>query len=449
MSGNPKYVIFILFSTILTYFFALKIEKISDNSMRKRYLIICLILNIFFLIFFKYFNFLNTNLEFLAKKLSFNWSIPNLKYAMPLGISFYTFQTTGYLIDIYKNKSKACKNLGKYALFVTFFPLVLAGPIERSTNFLKQLDEKYSFDYERIKDGLLLVLWGLFKKVVIADRLAVLVNTVFNDVEKYKGFPLIVASIFFTFQIYCDFSSYSEIALGSARVLGYSLIKNFDTPYFSKSIGEFWRRWHISLSTWFRDYLYIPLGGNRVTKQRKYINLMIVFLVSGLWHGANWTFIIWGGLHGIYQILGYELKFLKEKILNFFKINFNSYTYRISQVVITFSLVNFAWIFFRINSLKDAKYFIKNMFKINLKFLFDGSFFKLGLDGYDLKLSLLLIIFLMIIEYLNKKENIKTKLKNEPLITRWTIYYILIFSIIIFGFYGGKYDASQFIYLQF
>lgn len=449
MSSNPKYIVFILFSTILTYFFALKIEKIENILVRKKYLILCLILNIFGLLFFKYFNFLNINLGILAEKLNFSWKIPNLKYAMPLGISFYTFQTTGYLIDVYKNKSKAEKNLGKYSLFVIFFPLVLAGPIERSTNFLKQLDKKVYFSYERIKDGLLLILWGLFKKVVIADRLAALVNTVFDNVGNYRGFPLIIASVFFTFQIYCDFSSYSDIAVGSARVLGYSLIKNFDTPYFSKSVGEFWRRWHISLSTWFRDYLYIPLGGNRVTKQRKYINLMIVFLVSGLWHGANWTFILWGALHGIFQILGSELKVLKEKIVKLFKISEESYSYKIFQVFITFFLVNFAWIFFRVNSLKDGKYFVKNMWKIDLKFLFDGSLYKLGLDKADFKLSIFLIIILVVIEYLNKKDNIKIKLKNEPLITRWGIYYILIFVIIIFGFYGGKYDASKFIYLQF
>lgn len=368
---------------------------------------------------------------------------------MLLGISFYTFQTTGYLIDVYKKKSVAEKSLGKYALFVIFFPLVLAGPIERSTNFLKQLDKKVYFDYERIKDGLLLILWGLFKKIVIADRLAALVNNVFNNVENYRGFPLIIASVFFTFQIYCDFSSYSDIAVGSARVLGYSLIRNFNTPYFSKSIGEFWRRWHISLSTWFRDYLYIPLGGNRVTKQRKYLNLMIVFLISGLWHGANWTFILWGALHGVYQILGSELKNFKDKIIKIFKIDEESYTYRVSQVFITFFLVSFAWIFFRVNSLKDGKYFIKNMLKIDFRFLLDGGIYNLGLDKKDFRLSILLIIGLIIIEYFNNRNNIKIKLKNEPLITRWAIYYILIFSIIILGFYGGKYDASQFIYLQF
>lgn len=449
MSSNPKYVIFILFSTILTYFFALKIEKIENISTRKKYLICCLIVNIFALLFFKYFNFFNVNLQLLAEKLSFNWRIPNLKYVMPLGISFYTFQTTGYLIDVYKKKSVAEKSLGKYALFVIFFPLVLAGPIERSTNFLKQLDKKVYFDYERIKDGLLLILWGLFKKIVIADRLAALVNNVFNNVENYRGFPLMIASVFFTFQIYCDFSSYSDIAVGSARVLGYSLIRNFNTPYFSKSVGEFWRRWHISLSTWFRDYLYIPLGGNRVTKQRKYLNLMIVFLVSGLWHGANWTFILWGALHGVYQILGSELKNFKDKIIKIFKINEESYTYRVFQIFITFFLVNFAWIFFRVNSLKDGKYFIKNMFKIDFNFLFNGNIYKLGLDKADFRLSILLIIGLIVIEYFNNRNNIKIKLKREPLITRWAIYYILIFSIIIFGFYGGKYDASQFIYLQF
>ena len=312
------------------------------------------------------------------------------------------------------------------------------------------MDEKeIKFDYEKIKDGLLLILWGLFKKIVIADRLAVLVNNIFDNPTQYKGIPLIIASIFFTFQIYCDFSSYSDIAIGSARILGYSLIKNFNTPYLSKNTGEFWRRWHISLSTWFRDYLYIPLGGNRVNKIKKYRNIMIVFLVSGFWHGASWTFILWGAIHGVYQIIGLESLKIREVLLRVFKVDQESYGYRIYKVLGTFLLVNFAWIFFRANNLKDLKYFIKNMFKIEWKFLFDNSIYKLGLDRADFLLSLYLIVFLLIIEFLNNKINLKEKLKKEMLIVRWSVYYILIFSIIIFGYYGGIYDASKFIYLQF
>ena len=450
MYSNYKYVIFILFTTLSTYYFALRLDKIKDENKRKINLILCIILNTSILLFFKYFNFFNNNLARVFEKFEIIWKLPNYKYLIPLGISFYTFQTLGYLLDIYNRKRVAERNLGKYALFVTFFPIVLSGPIERSTNFLKQLDEKeIKFDYEKIKDGLLLILWGLFKKIVIADRLAVLVNNIFDNPTQYKGIPLIITSIFFTFQIYCDFSSYSDIAIGSARILGYSLIKNFNTPYFSKNIGEFWRRWHISLSTWFRDYLYIPLGGNRVNKIKKYRNIMIVFLVSGFWHGASWTFILWGAIHGVYQIIGLESLKIREVLLRVFKVDQESFGYRIYKVLGTFLLVNFAWIFFRANNLKDLKYFIKNMFKIEWKFLFDNSIYKLGLDRADFLLSLYLIVFLLIIEFLNNKINLKEKLKKEMLIVRWSVYYILIFSIIIFGYYGGIYDASKFIYLQF
>ena len=450
MYSNYKYVIFILFTTLSTYYFAIRLDKIKDENKRKINLILCIGLNASILLFFKYFNFFNNNLARVFEKVEIIWKLPNYKYLIPLGISFYTFQTLGYLVDIYNRKRVAERNLGKYALFVTFFPIVLSGPIERSTNFLKQLDEKeIKFDYEKIKDGLLLILWGLFKKIVIADRLAVLVNNIFDNPTQYKGIPLIIASIFFTFQIYCDFSSYSDIAIGSARILGYSLIKNFNTPYLSKNTGEFWRRWHISLSTWFRDYLYIPLGGNRVNKIKKYRNIMIVFLVSGFWHGASWTFILWGAIHGVYQIIGLESLKIREVLLRVFKVDQESYGYRIYKVLGTFLLVNFAWIFFRANNLKDLKYFIKNMFKIEWKFLFDNSIYKLGLDRADFLLSLYLIVFLLIIEFLNNKINLKEKLKKEMLIVRWSVYYILIFSIIIFGYYGGIYDASKFIYLQF
>ncbi|MGL6168515.1 MAG: MBOAT family O-acyltransferase, partial [Fusobacteriaceae bacterium] len=308
MNWNPKYAILMGTSTLVTYLSGILIEKSNSileenqrNKMRKLWVFLSFGINLSILFFFKYFNFLGTNITYILSKIHIGVKIPNFDMLLPVGISFYTFQALSYTMDVYRGDVKAQKNLGKYALFVSFFPQLVAGPIERSTHLLAQIDKEYNFEYERVKNGLLLMLWGLFKKIVIADRLAVLVNTVYNNPTNYEGFVLIIASVFFAFQIYCDFSSYSDIAIGAANVMGYDLMKNFNRPYFSKSIGEFWRRWHISLGTWFRDYLYFPLGGSKVSKSKRYRNIMVVFLVSGLWHGASWNFIVWGGLHGIYQ----------------------------------------------------------------------------------------------------------------------------------------------------
>lgn len=294
------------------------------------------------------------------------------------------------------------------------------------------------------------MLWGLFKKIVIADRLAIVVNTVYNNPKNFNGFSLVVATIFFAFQIYCDFSSYSDIAIGAAKVMGYDLMKNFNRPYFSKSISEFWRRWHISLGTWFKDYLYFPLGGSRVAKWKKYRNIMIVFLTSGLWHGASGNFVIWGAIHGIYQLIESELKSLGDFITIKFKINKNTFSYRLFKVITTFILVDFAWIFFRANNFNDAKYIIKSIVQtFNIWDLFNGTVYKLGLDQKEFDLSIKLIILLGVISYLQRKRNLIEKINSENLIARWGIYLLGIFSILIFGIYGSKYDASQFIYFQF
>ena len=307
--------------------------------------------------------------------------VPNFDVLLPVGISFYTFQALSYTMDVYRGDIKAQKHLGKYALFVSFFPQLVAGPIERSAHLLPQFDEEFKFDYTRVKDGLLLMLWGLFKKIVIADRLAIVVNTVYNNPKNFNGFSLVVATIFFAFQIYCDFSSYSDIAIGSAKVMGYDLMKNFNRPYFSKSISEFWRRWHISLGTWFKDYLYFPLGGSRVTKWKKYRNIMIVFLTSGLWHGASGNFVIWGAIHGIYQLIESELKPVGDFIAAKFKINKNTFGHKSFKAITTFILVDFAWIFFRANNVNDAKYIITSIVQtFSIWDLFNGTVYKLGLD---------------------------------------------------------------------
>lgn len=456
MSWNSKYALLMGTSTVITYLSGILIDKdneIEEKNKRVRrkklWVFLSFASNLFILFFFKYFNFFNENLIYLFEKFNMNWKIPNFNILLPVGISFYTFQALSYTVDVYRGDIKAQKNLGKYALFVSFFPQLVAGPIERSTHLLVQLDRKFQFDYERIKYALLLILWGLFKKIVIADRLAIVVNTVYNQPEKYQGLVLVIASIFFAFQIYCDFSAYSDMAIGSARVMGYDLMENFNNPYFSSSINEFWKRWHISLSTWFRDYLYIPLGGSRVGKLKKYFNILFVFFVSGLWHGANWTFIFWGILHGIYQVISYELKPMQNFICSKLKINKETYGYRLYRIIFTFVLIDFAWIFFRANTFKDAKYIVKNLKVFNPEVLIDGTLYKLGLDTKDFKISIFMILFLIFSDYIRKRYNLNELLRKRNIVIRLFVYYFSIFFIIVFGFYGTKYDASQFIYFQF
>jgi len=300
MSWSPKYAVLIGASTLITYFSGLLIQranKLEDENKaikQKRFLVfMSFFSNLSILFLFKYFNFFMAHLAKIFSLANISFDVPSFDFLLPVGISFYTFQALSYTMDVYRKDIEAEKNLGKYALFVSFFPQLVAGPIEKSKDLLHQFDEKHCFDYDRVKKGLILMLWGLFQKLIIADRLAILVNTVYNNPTNYRGFEIVIATIFFAFQIYCDFSSYSDIARGAAEVMGFRLSMNFRQPYFSKSIKEFWRRWHITLGGWFKDYLYIPLGGNRRGKLRNYFNIMVVFVVSGLWHGASMTFIIW------------------------------------------------------------------------------------------------------------------------------------------------------------
>lgn len=302
MSWNPKYALLIGISTIITYLSGILIEKsnkITDKQkskfFKKLWVFLSLFINLSILFLFKYCNFFTYTLTKIFSLINITIKVPSFDFILPVGISFYTFQALSYTIDVYRGNIKFEKNLGKYALFVSFFPQLVAGPIEKSKDLLNQFNEKHIFDYNRVKNGLVLMLWGFFQKVFISDRLAILVDTVFNNPSNYKGLEIIVASVFFAIQIYCDFSSYSNIARGAAEVMGFDLSLNFKQPYFSKSIQEFWRRWHITLGAWFKDYLYIPLGGNKCSKWRRYFNNMVVFLISGLWHGAAINFIIWGG----------------------------------------------------------------------------------------------------------------------------------------------------------
>lgn len=455
MCWNVNYAMLMFLSTVITFVSGLLIQRTKNENpivakrQKRIYLWLSLISNLSILFFFKYFNFVNTTFLDLFSKFHMEWGFENINILLPVGISFYTFQALSYSLDVYYGKTKATHHFGKYALFVSFFPQLVAGPIERSWHLLPQFNKVVKFDYDRVKRGLSLILWGIFKKVVIADRLAVVVNTVYGNPEKYYGFEVIIATIFFAFQIYCDFSAYTDIARGSARVLGFDLMKNFRRPYFATSIPDFWRRWHISLTTWFRDYVYIPLGGNRVSTAKWYVNIMIVFLISGLWHGAAWTFIIWGVLHGFFQLIDIYTKNIRGKFNLFFGINSEKIDVKIFKVLWTFFLVCFAWVFFRAGTLDNAVNLIQHATYLNFWKITDGSFYNLGLDSKDFNLSLLLILMLLFFWSFERKFKITEKIYKQHVITRYILYTSVIIFILIFGYYGPQYDPSNFIYFQF
>ncbi|OPJ57706.1 MBOAT family O-acyltransferase [Clostridium oryzae] len=449
MSWNPKYAGLIVLSTLITYLCGVLIGKSSNKKVKNVWLIISLISNLGILFIFKYYNFFRLNSRRILSIFNVSLNIPVFDFLLPVGISFYTFQSLSYVMDVYRGDTKAEKNLGKYALFVSFFPQLTAGPIGKSKELLYQFNEKHYFDYDRVKNGLILMAWGAFQKVFIADRLAIVVNTVYDSPGNYKGFQIITATIFFTFQIYCDFSSYSDIAVGAAEVMGFRLTRNFRQPYFSKSVKEFWRRWHISLSTWFKDYLYIPLGGNRKGKLRTYLNTMIVFILSGLWHGAAMNFIIWGTLHGVYQVLSGLLKPAKLKLIKILNIRTEVFSYKLFQMLTTFTLVSFAWLFFRATTFSSAQILIRNMFYFN-PWIFSRSYLGLmGIDSKDFFMSILGIFIIISVNLMQVRRNLRVQLSRQNAVFRWAIYFSCILAILIFGIYGEGYDEQQFIYSQF
>ncbi len=455
MSWNAKYAILIAISTGITWLSGLILGKVKSKIMKNLTVAASMVSNLSILIFFKYFDFLLGNVNFILEKLNLEVISNQFDVILPVGISFYTFQALSYTMDVYRGEVKEEKNILKYALFVSFFPQLVAGPIERSKHLISQIDqiEKIQvWNYERVTNGLTMMLWGLFLKMVIADRAAILVNQVFNQPYFYGTVELSVAAICFAVQIYCDFSGYSTIAIGAAKVMGFDLMENFDTPYFSKNIRVFWKRWHISLSTWFRDYVYIPLGGNRCSRGRRYFNLFLTFLVSGLWHGASWTFVLWGGLHGGYQIIGDLLRPVKKKFYKLTKMNTDVFSFRLSQVLITFLLTTFAWIFFRANSVSDAFLFIRRLFtKWNPWVLFDQSIYRLGLDAIEINILFFAVCMLFAVDYIKyrKKLQFSEFLSVQNTWFRWAVIIAVILSILVFGIYGTEFDTSKFIYFDF
>ncbi|WP_211214031.1 MBOAT family O-acyltransferase [Sediminispirochaeta bajacaliforniensis] len=458
MSWNPKYALLIVTSTIITFFSGLLISKAGEitnakkaRKVKRACVALSFILNLSILGFFKYFNFTFNSIIRVLNLINISVVSPQIDIVLPVGISFYTFQALSYTMDVYRGEIKPERNIAKYALFVSFFPQLVAGPIERSKNLLKQIHEIHTFDSERVKNGLLLMLWGLFLKMVIADRAAILVNQVFNHHQQYAGFEIGIAVLLFAVQIYCDFAGYSTVAIGAAQVMGFRLMDNFHQPYFATSIRDFWHRWHISLSTWFRDYLYIPLGGNRKGKIRTYMNTFITFVISGLWHGASWHFVVWGALHGAFQIIGSTVKPFKKKMIQIMRINTGCGSYRVFQCIITFILTDLAWIFFRARNTTIAVQMIKSMFStFNPWIFFDGSLFKMGIDSKEILVLIPSIIILFLVDIMHEcNKSIRVTIDRQNLLFRWIIYYVAIFSLIIFGFYGSGYEASQFIYFQF
>lgn len=436
-----RFLSLILFSTIVDFFVGLRLYKEQKQTKRKILLLTSLIVNLGFLGFFKYYNFFIENFVAAFSFLGFEIKNNSLNIILPVGISFYTFQTLSYSIDVYKRKIKPTKDFVAFSAFVSFFPQLVAGPIERAKNLLPQFYQKRTFDYPQAVDGMRQILWGLFKKIVIADNCAVYANQIFNNSALMNGSTLILGALFFTFQIYGDFSGYSDIAIGTARLFGFKLMQNFNFPYFSRDIAEFWRRWHISLSTWFRDYLYIPLGGSLGNNWLKIRNTFIIFIVSGFWHGANWTFIVWGALNAFYFLPLLLTNKNRKNIETVAKGKPLPSLKEFLSMLLTFGLTVFAWIFFRAQNIEHAFSYISEIFSNTL---FQMPKFEARNNAF---LVILLIVIFMTIEWQGRQgqyaiSNIDSKL-NRPL--RWIFYSLIIFAI---GMFMPSIE-TPFIYFQF
>ncbi|AUC74737.1 MBOAT family O-acyltransferase [Olleya sp. Bg11-27] len=443
-----RFLLLIAFSSLVDFLIGQKIYNTDNKKKQKQYLLVSLVINLGFLVYFKYTNFFIDTFVESFRLFGTELEVSTLNIILPVGISFYTFQTLSYTIDIYRKQLEPTKDWLAFFSFVSFFPQLVAGPIERASHLLPQFYRTYKFNYNQVKSGLLLMAFGLFKKMVIADRAALYVNEVYNNPGNYEGVETIIATVLFAFQIYCDFSGYSDIAIGAARTMGFDLMRNFDSPYFSKSITEFWRRWHISLSTWFRDYVYIPLGGSRKGKYRTYANLFIIFLVSGLWHGAAMTFVIWGVIHGVIIVFEKATYKMRTKICNTLGLSANTFANKLFFVIITFVIVDFAWLFFRANSFADASIITQNIFNNNFYELFGTDLYLIGLKDNEFLVLMVSIVVLICFELNHKKGNMVIWLGKQSTILRWSTYLAIVVVITIFGVYGDD-SVSEFLYFQF
>ena len=449
MAFIPVYILVLALTIVIDYAAALFIEK-AEGKKRKKFLIASIVSTCSVLFIFKYFNFFNANLSQLARFLDWNYSLESLSLILPIGLSFHTFQSLSYVIEVYRGNYKAEHHFGIYALYVMFYPQLVSGPIERPGNLLHQFYEKHVYDDQRVMDGLKLMVWGFFKKVVIADRLTILVDQVYGNPTQYTGLPLIVATVFFAIQAYCDFSGYSDIAIGAAQVMGFRLVDNFNKPFFySTSTAEVWRRWHMSLMSWFRDYVYIPLGGNRKGKWRGYFNIFLTFALSGLWHGAKWGVILWGALNGVYIICSIWTQDFRRRLVRWVGLDRVTALHRVLQSVITFALFCIGATLFRAESLSDAYYVVTHLgmglgsaagIQASLR-----SLYSLNLGKYELIVALVSIGFMEFIQKVEKQEGMRHLLSEKTIWFRWPIYYILLLSLIFFGVYNDQ----VFIYFQF
>ncbi|MFZ4828105.1 MAG: MBOAT family O-acyltransferase [Phototrophicaceae bacterium] len=463
--GNGWYVMLLLTSTLVDYWLAVRIDQSSHPSRRWFYLAISLILNFGVIFTFKYLDFFNQSLASLVTRLGYSYQPTYLNWVLPVGISFYTFQEMSYVVDVFRRKIPAEHHLGRYATYVAFFPQLVAGPIERASNLLPQFNVPLAFNYQQASTGLRLILWGFIKKVVIADRLALYVNAVYGDVNGYGGWQMILATFFFAFQIYCDFSGYSDIAIGLAKIMGFEFMVNFRQPYFAHSLRDFWRRWHISLSTWFRDYVYFPLGGNRVPFLRGMLNLWVVFLLSGLWHGASWTFIIWGAWHGFII----TLESVWTRFIPSAKTQSTWLVYPLGalQVLLTFMATLIGWVFFRAQHVGEAFAILKQSLQLAplslnelarpfpadegvvplLHTLTAPFHWQFSSTELQLVLSFVLIAMLLIYdglaEYVWQKDG--RSFTRIPLVARWATYYVGVLMVLFLGAWGNQ----SFIYFQF
>lgn len=456
MSWNPKYILLLFFATLITYLCGILLDRINAKDIayatkyKKATVGICSALILAILFYFKYTNFALSAISRVFSLIHVTISVPVFDIVLPIGISFFTFQSIGYIIDVYRKEIPAEKNFIQYALFISFFPHLSSGPIGRSKNLLRQFNSTHKFQADNARIGLLTFAYGLFLKIVVADNISTVVNPLFDNPGDYAGTELFLAAALFAFQIYCDFEGYTRMAIGSARILGYHLQENFDAPYMAVSVKDFWRRWHISLTSWFRDYLYIPLGGSRKGKWRKQLNTMIIYLCSGLWHGAAWHYVFWGGLNGFFSIVEDLLAPFKSKMYHTLKINENTFCYRTFQRITTFLLIDLTWIFFRVSLGSGFLITKKIITEFRLEWFINFEF--INMFGsvrimLIILLSILLILLADVLKYLGK--DIITLVLKQQTLFRWIIYWLLFVIILYWGMYGEGYEQTQFIYFQF
>lgn len=456
MCWKVEYVVLIAASTVIDYWASLRMANCPDRRGRRPYLAFSLVTNLGLLFAFKYFNFINESARAAFQHFNLAYSIPYFNVLLPAGISFYTFQTLSYTIDVYRGHTPAERHLGIFALYVSFFPQLVAGPIERSGHLLPQMRQTGPFEYNRTISGLKLIMWGMFKKVVIADRVGVMVATIFANPRQYSGIEFILGACFFAYQVYCDFSAYSDIAIGSAKIFNVDLMENFRRPFHARTLGQLWSRWHISLTTWFRDYLYIPLGGSRRGKPRAYLNVMTIFLVSGFWHGAAWTYVIWGAIHGLFMAAELATASWRARLRDALRLHDRHPIVMALGIAYTMTVFNFALLIFRAHSTSDAFYMISHLFDGVGEFatrLLSGDLLiaktvmrQFGLAQREIVILVAAILILETAQVLQRRGSLRLQIAGLPMAVRWSLWYGLTGAVLFLGAFNM---STQFIYFQF